>query len=181
MKTIASILLLSISIISYSQKPISKEKIEYINGQYLIKDTKGLFSGKYADYHPNGKIACITTIKNGKKSGKVEVFYDSGIINVIVFEDENHENYGKVKVWNEDGTVAFKGVWKEGRLYKKNNKQPFTGTQYSYYKNGQIAGESEFKNGRWDGKQTMWDREGKVTSECLFRDNKIVDCEIFKK
>lgn len=183
MKTIYIYHLLLISVVVQAQRRVEKENVEIDkNDSLCIYKYKGKpYSGKVYYFHPNGSKEAVYTIKNGMQHGKIIVFFDSGKKHAKIYEDENHVNYGKVNMWDERGVVAFKGYYKNGRLYKKGKEKPFTGQIKTYYKFGQPAGISEFKNGYWDGKQFLWDRDGNMTGECIFKDNKIVDCPVYKE
>jgi antitoxin component YwqK of YwqJK toxin-antitoxin module len=177
MKKIIFIAILISAITMNAQDTVSRENLELRNNLLYEKETNIPFSGKSTTYHPNGQVASFTYISKGLKTGKIEILYDSGKIRVITFEDENFVNYGDTQIWNESGSIAFDGKWISGKLYKKGEDSTFTGKICVHYSNGKTNEESEFKDGKWNGKQIIWNRDGKITSECLFENNKIVDCK----
>ena len=158
------------------QNIVKKEKLIKKGDLTCLKDSEGPFTGIMATYHANGQPYSYTHFENGKRSGKIEIFFDSGNRRVLTFEDKDHKNYGKIMVWNEDGSPAFKGEWIDGRLYEQGSQSAFTGEILVKFKNGVLNEQTEFRDGQWNGKQLFRDREGNVISECYFKDNEIMDC-----
>jgi len=177
MKNLVFITVLISAISLNAQDTVKRENLKTKNGLLYIQDSNKPFSGKSTTYYPNGKVASFTYVTNGLKTGKIEIFFDSGKKRVVTYEDNNFVNYGETQIWNEDGSIAFEGKWIDGKLYNSEQKTTFTGKIKVYYSNGQVNEESEFNNGQWNGKQIVWNRDGKITSECLFENNKIVDCK----
>jgi len=164
-----------------AQEIIKSEDIKAENGVYYKKESNSLFTGKLATFYSNGQIESYVYVKNGKKTGKIELFFDSGRNLAVLYEDENHINFGKIKSWNEDGTISFKGKFIDGKLYKKGRKEAFTGTITSKYDNGKIYEAAEYKNGYWHGKQKRWSRNDEIMFECIFENNVLLDCPIYQK
>jgi antitoxin component YwqK of YwqJK toxin-antitoxin module len=177
MKRLTFVFVIILSISVNAQDVVKKDNLKSVNGLlYSLNDNKP-FTGKLATYFPNGNIESYRYIKDGAKTGRVESFFDSGIKRVVTYEDEHFVNYGEVIIWNEDTTVAFAGEWVSGQLYQKGDKQPFTGKIIVKFVNGIKNEESDFRNGQWNGKQILRNREGKVVSECIFENNKIISCK----
>lgn len=146
------------------------------DGVWFVMEESTPFTGKMVTYHCNGVIEGSTEIENGKRTGKMETFYDSGDLKVQHYENEKYETFGPIQIWNEDGTVAFQGKYKAGKIYKSGQENPFSGVCKLYYCSGVLKEESEFVNGLWHGKQTWWSREGKKVFTCYFENNNIITC-----
>ena len=65
-----------------------------------------------------------------------------------------------------------------GLFYLPNQQEPFTGKNVCKYKNGQIASEINYKDGKQDGKVTWWYENGQKQSEGNYKDGECVsgDC-----
>ena len=164
-----------------AQRMVEEEKMVAKEGVwYAIEESKP-FTGKMVTYHCNGIVEGATEFKDSKRTGKMETFYDSGNLKVQHYENEKHETFGPIQIWNEDGTVAFQGEFKAGKMYKTGQENPFSGVCQLYYRNGALKEEGEFVNGRWHGKQTWWSREGKKVFTCYFEDNIIKTCVNYDK
>ena len=181
MKSIIVIAFLSLTLSVDAQKFVTRDDISIENGIYLVKATHSPFTGKVATLFPNEQVEGLTYVKRGKRTGKEITFYDSGKKKVLSYEDDNFNNYGHVKVWDENGSLTFKGKWFNGKLYKKGEDVPFTGTITCNYKNGGVYETVEFRDGLWHGKQIRRDRNGNIIFECIYRNNKIVDCPVYNK
>lgn len=179
MKKLLFFVAIIFTISSNAQDTVKMENLKSIKGLSYKQDSKVPFTGLVATYYANGKISILTNFLNGLKSGKIQIFYDSGKPRVITYENENSINYGEMKIWNENGSLAFEGNWINGKLIKKNDTNPYSGKIIIYYSNGKTNEIAEFIDGWWNGKQIIYDRNGNISSECLFKNNKIVDCKKF--
>jgi antitoxin component YwqK of YwqJK toxin-antitoxin module len=164
-----------------AQNIISKNDLNIVDGKYLLKNANSPFTGKLVTYYPKGQIESLSHVDKGIKAGKIKIFYDSGKKLSILYENANHVNYGKIKTWHENGKLSFKGYFADGKLYKSGEAKPFSGTIISKYANGNKHEEAHFIDGYWHGNQTRLDRNGNVIFECIFENNKIVDCPIYNK
>lgn len=179
MKKIMVITLLLVPTFIFSQDVKEIEKLDNQTGIYIIKATGKVFSGKMKTIYSNGETESLTNIENGIKKGKIEMFYDSGLPMAELCENEQHQNYGAVIQWNENGSVAFSGHYIEGKLFEKLEKKPYTGIITTKYSEGNLHAIANFKDGLWHGTQTRFNRDGTVVSECIFEMNEIVDCPVY--
>ena len=62
---------------------------------------------------------------------------------------------------------------REGVIYLKDSKIPYTGKLYGFHPNGQKMHESNYKNGRIDGLAERWYENGQKESEANFKDGKL--------
>lgn len=181
MKNLSFIAAMVFSMSLNAQKIVSTNDLSIENGKYLVKTTNNPFTGKMATYFPNGHIESLSYVGKGTRTGKIKIYYDSGKKLAILYENENHVNYGKIKTWHENGKLSFQGYFVDGKLYKKGDNIPFTGTTVGKYIYGNKYEEANFQNGYWHGNHTRWDRKGNIIFECIFKNNKIVDCPIYNK
>ncbi len=67
---------------------------------------------------------------------------------------------------------------RDGIYYLPNETKPFTGKNLCKYENGQIESEGNFKDGKVDGKMTMWHENGQIESEKNYKDGECIsgDC-----
>ena len=61
---------------------------------------------------------------------------------------------------------------REGVIYLKDSKIPFTGKAFALHENGKKKMEGNFKNGKKDGLKTSWYEDGQKRSEDNFKDGK---------
>ena len=60
---------------------------------------------------------------------------------------------------------------REGVIYLKDSKIPFTGKAIALHENGQKKMEGNFKNGKKDGLETSWYEDGQKWTEGNFKDD----------
>ncbi len=53
---------------------------------------------------------------------------------------------------------------RDGKYYQRNHMEPFTGVAFEDFKNGKKKSKAEFKNGKLDGKVTIWHNTGEKSS-----------------
>lgn len=179
MKRLAVILAVIPIITLHAQKIVQDNELKLHDGIYYLTSSNIVFTGKTTTHYPNGEVESCKEVKKGIKTGKTEIFYDSGKKLALLYEDENHINYGKITCWNEDGTISLQGKFKNGKLYRKGHKNPYTGIVTSKYEEGSMYEKACFKEGLWHGNHIRWDRNGEIIFECIFDMNKIMDCPIY--
>jgi antitoxin component YwqK of YwqJK toxin-antitoxin module len=165
-----------------AQEIVKQENLRFEDDKYYLDSTNALFYGISATYFPNGQAESYTYVQNGYETGEFKIFFDSGSKRIVVtrFSLKN-SNAFKLEVWNEDGTRAFRGKKINGIRYKRGKRKPFSGTIVIHYLNGTKAETSEFKEGKWHGKQIRFNRQGEIDFECIFENNEIIDCPIYRK
>ncbi len=181
MKSITLIAIILIPFGMNAQKTMTVNDLDFRNELYYQKNASRVFSGKLVTWYSNGQVESCTLVKKGTKKDKMKIFYDSGKLRTILFENKNHVNYGKIRSWNEDGTLAFKGRFENGRLYQKGTSEPFSGETICKYFDGTTYESDNFKEGYWNGNQTRWNRNGEIIFECIFMNNQIIDCPVYNK
>jgi len=67
-----------------------------------------------------------------------------------------------------------KTVERGGLTYEINSETPFTGVAVNKYESGQNEEETTFKDGKLDGKYTLWYENGEKYAEGTYNDGKLV-------
>lgn len=134
---------------------------------WKTKNDSIVVSGKIIFFYPNGQIAKIIPVFEGKKEGVILTYYDNGDLKFLETFSNNKLN-GKVKRWGtergyqliaelnyENGKLhgEQKKWFATGELHKlmhlENGKEE--GTQKAYRKNGVLYANYEAVNGRTFG------------------------------
>jgi antitoxin component YwqK of YwqJK toxin-antitoxin module len=178
MKTIIILSAILVSFSGFAQEMVSDKDIESRDGIRYIKGEDKPYSGKLACYFENGNIEAEAVLIDGKFNGPEYYYYENGNKRSLMnYRNDNPE--GEVKIWNEDGSLSFDGLYKEGLLYK--NKKPFGGTIKSYFNDGQIQEERQYKEGMRHGTEKRWTKDGKLISEFQYNADKLVYKQIYIK
>ena len=74
-------------------------------------------------------------------------------------------------IYKGSGGYAIQGEIKNGVKY---------GVETSWYKNGQIMKKGNFIDGKEDGKMTLWNEDGTISSEVIYKDGECIsgDCSL---
>ena len=110
-------------------------------------------------YESNGQYHSQGNILNGLKDGKWTWWYENG-------EKEKEETYIKGEIEKEKEETYIFGV-----EFVKTGEN--TEIRYSYYENGQIREEGNYKDGKEHGKYTSWYENGQIMVESNLKDGKI--------
>jgi antitoxin component YwqK of YwqJK toxin-antitoxin module len=73
--------------------------------------------------------------------------------------------------WGETICGETDAQEREGIIYLPNEFQPFTGKHLCKYENGQKKTEGNYKDGKLDGKWTVWYENGQILKEENWKDN----------
>ena len=68
---------------------------------------------------------------------------------------------------------------KDGVFYTKDTNEPYSGTVFSLYENGNIESEWTLKNGRLDGLYNLWYKSGKKWFQKNYKDGELDGLSIF--
>jgi antitoxin component YwqK of YwqJK toxin-antitoxin module len=68
-----------------AQDTVKLKNLKNINGLFYEEKTGSPYTGYAATYHSNGAVASLYNIFNGVKSGKVQIFFDSGKKRIITY------------------------------------------------------------------------------------------------
>lgn len=128
-------------------KPMILEEGKYKNGK---KD------GIWNTYYKDGSLYVTGRYEHGKKEGEWKVFFENGATKQTSFYTNNIED-GEFVQYHPDGkTIKMKGKIIQGRR---------EGKFYSYFPEGKINSEVEYKEGRRTGIARMYDQNGGVIKE----------------
>jgi antitoxin component YwqK of YwqJK toxin-antitoxin module len=69
--------------------------------------------------------------------------------------------------------VPFEEIeWRGPYRYHKDSDTPYTGKVFGFHENGQKGLEKNYKDGKWDGLNTIWYPNGQKMSERNLKDDK---------
>ncbi|MDZ4657643.1 MAG: toxin-antitoxin system YwqK family antitoxin [Bythopirellula sp.] len=133
---------------------------KFCEGNYV----QGVMEGEWNYWHPNGELCKTITLKKGKPDGAYEVRRADGTL-------EGKQGFkngirdGEWSTYYADGkTPKVKANIVEGKV---------EGERTTYYENGQLRQQSQFKAGQLDGLMTEFDESGKKIAEATFKDGKV--------
>jgi len=132
----------------------------------------------YKTLYPNGKIKALTQMKDGKKNGREELFFENGnLFCVQNFKDDlpvdSFYQYDK----NINHSLVFKGFCtpRSHLIVRDPENQICSETDFEkessangivklYFKNGQVATIMEYKNNKKDGVNITYYSNGHIKS-----------------
>lgn len=151
------IIILSIMLLPGMSMPISGQS-DTINQV----DKQGLKQGYWEKQFPNGKMMYQGYFKDGKPVGKLQRFYESGSLKVLM-QFKPGTDYAYSTFFYEDGERAGEG-W-----YYQNQKDS-TWTYYSFY-TGAVTSREEYNKGVKHGWERQYYANGQVSEEILWENN----------
>ncbi len=152
-----------------------REKGEYRND---------LLEGPWIGFHPNGQLDYRGSLKNGKRTGEWQTFLPNGLNNeTIHYNDEGELDgetilYFKGKVYNrntfkKDRLVNVVCLNEDGKqLFSQGNEEGNLNVKF-YYATGQLQSEGAFKNGKREGKWSIWYIGGVKKEDNYYVDGKV--------
>ena len=129
------------------------------------------YNGKTNSYYENGAIEDEYVYKYNNPEGTWHSYFEDGTL-MISSEWQNGEYHGEIKFYSPKGKLQIVEFYEYGKIigytyHDKNGKEipmiPLeneTGKVVSYYDNGQIAREYEYKNENLIGKYTSYHYDG---------------------
>ncbi|RUA30273.1 MAG: hypothetical protein DSY76_02625 [Bacteroidetes bacterium] len=127
------------------------------------KDSQGRKTGKWVDYHPNGKKRYEGTFKEGYEVGTFKYWNGNGQLTTELLYSQKGE-YASIRIYYVGGVVKVEGHYhkrlKDG-LWKYYNKSPHI-----------LIKEESYKDGKKDGPWRVYYRNGNLTSELYWKDDK---------
>ena len=137
----------------------------YRGGQKFSEGTydKGVHTGEWKYWHPNGKVCKTLTYSKGKPDGKCMVYRDDG--SLLGKKDfDNGIKSGKWTFYFTDGkTPKIEVDFQKGLPH---------GHRISYFPDGKIRQKVPFQEGKIHGKLIEWDDAGEVLGEAIFVEGK---------
>lgn len=167
--------------------PGGKKKRE---GEYRDGQRQGLWTSWYDD----GQTESIGSYKEGKSHGHSVVYYPNGK-KQEEGEYREDEQDGLWTTWYDNGQkkvearfVANRPVGRTVSWYEsgqKKSEQEYdaqhkeTGHWLYCFKNGQLQGEGDYKNGQLHGVWREWDAAGKLLREKTYRDGEVISEKVY--
>jgi antitoxin component YwqK of YwqJK toxin-antitoxin module len=124
-------------------------------------DEQGRRTGKWVDYHANGKKRYEGTFKDGYEVGTFRYYNGMGVLVTELIYSQKGE-YAEAKIFYNDGKVKA-----EGRFHKR--KKDGVWKYYAhdpYY----LAKEESYKDGVKDGRWRIYYPDGQLSSEINWKD-----------
>jgi antitoxin component YwqK of YwqJK toxin-antitoxin module len=177
-------------------KIATRKKLEdkYEDGQLRLERNVALLSdetvvndGNYLEYYPDGQKFCEGSYANGILSGEWSYWHPNGqLCKKITYQDGRP--HGTVEIFRADGTLASKqsfdqglrtGEWvsfhPDGKTIQAKMKLvagKVEGERTTYYPNGQIRQQANFKGGAFDGPVAEFNEEGEKVASGKFEEGK---------
>lgn len=169
-----------------NQKPVGANTVRYPNGvlqETLTLNDKGNLEGEDIEYFRNGNIYKKYNYKDGQTDGEcteygigghpiVKYTYNNGtLVSVTTFNPDNsvRETY-PVKnksvtydVYDENGHLAYTAT--------SNAKGLYEGSRKTYYSNGNICQETNFKDGLMNGIYKQYTASGSLLNYAEIKNN----------
>ena len=151
-------------------------------------DDQGRKTGKWVDYHPNGKKRYEGTFKDGYEVDTFRFYNGLGqLISELVYSEKG--SYAQAKMFYSDGSIKAEGrfhnkkkdgLWKyytntPHRLKKEESYKDGVkdGRWRVYYTGGQLTSEIYWKNGKRDGPWREYFENGEPRIEAEFKDGEL--------
>ncbi|HTL82021.1 MAG TPA: TonB family protein [Bacteroidia bacterium] len=151
------------------------DNVPYVKGSYLY----GKKNGEWTNYYSSGKVASVANYRYGALSGLQQSYYSSGQLK----EQSEYVSDQKTYLWSYYSNGHLKacesyidgkqsGIW---RTYPDpavaKDTFPLTVDSYVYgnpdglhqkYYNGHLLEEWTYHNGKYEGKNNLWDSTGNI-------------------
>jgi antitoxin component YwqK of YwqJK toxin-antitoxin module len=176
-----------------------EKKVYYSNGNLASSTTykNGQINGPQKYYYRNGAPRYTITNTNGVISGDLLEYFDNGKkYQTVKFVNGNREGPSKTYFNNTDNTVAsegnylkgqavgdWKNYYQSGALYKTqtfNNDGEREGLLKEFYENGKTQLEEQYSNGHLSGLSKMYNEDGSLWQEFLYKKKKLIEYRAFK-
>ncbi|AUS02952.1 MORN variant protein [Vibrio phage 2.275.O._10N.286.54.E11] len=172
----------------------------YNNNNNNIRSTlyrvNGKLHGHSQSWHENGIIACSTHYVDGNTHGLKESFHNDGSLSsrTLYVHGKPH---GRSEVYDETGIPLHNGeysngkkigTWTDyfahsGKIRKESHYDDnghLTGTQTTYYSNGNVCSVKNFQSGNMHGITRVWGYTGKIEKiECYIENRLYGEQKIF--
>jgi antitoxin component YwqK of YwqJK toxin-antitoxin module len=130
------------------------------NGLLNQTDEKGFKQGHWQKVYDNGKPAYDVYFKDNQPIGTFKRFHKNGNPEIILKYREK-ANRASAEVYDDNGLLSAKGVY--------NGKEK--DSIWNYYNTGKnIIKTEEYKNGKLNGKATIFYKDGKIYDEKFYVD-----------
>jgi antitoxin component YwqK of YwqJK toxin-antitoxin module len=156
---------LDMGFVNYKGKVFSGLIItEHINGviSEKINYKDGMKNGKEEIFYPNGKLSKITYYKDNQMVGELNSFHENGEVHEVGLSNGDYVSY------YNDGEIKSKGQFVNGEMEGK-----FIFYNHLTYKelSERIEFERNYKNGKKEGKEFIYNTKGDLVFEYNYKDN----------
>jgi antitoxin component YwqK of YwqJK toxin-antitoxin module len=124
-------------------------------------DEQGRRTGKWVDYHANGKKRYEGTFKEGYEVGTFRYYNSLGILVTELIYSQKGE-YADAKIYYNDGKIKA-----EGRFHQRKKDGVWKYYAHSPY---YLAKEESYKDGVKDGRWRIYYPDGQLSSEVNWKD-----------
>jgi len=174
MKKLLSVLLVSISLMGWSQERVLFDELSDENYDLfgIMMYENEVFNGVSFKNYDDGTLSSEQTYKDGKKDGLFKYYNKNGTLSSEqTYKDGKLD--GLSKEWYTNGQLSREGILKDGKK---------EGDFKWYYENGQISQEKKYKNGKQVGKETGYHENGQKSSYQYFnkKDGKLIDGVVYQ-
>lgn len=156
------IILLSLTFSSCSSKHVNTGLIQIKDGLICTIYNGKPYTGKVTDLINNQKIEY--DVVQGIKDGNFNVYSENGT-RLVSGEIRKNRNEGLWQYFYPDGQLESQGYFREDNV---------NDTWYWYFPGGKLKMTGKYLNGLRDGKWTIYNEWGKVISEEVYRNDKVV-------
>jgi antitoxin component YwqK of YwqJK toxin-antitoxin module len=138
----------------------------YANGKKFSEGNyvNGVHDGVWSFWHENGELAKTVTFKNGRADGSWEAHRDDGSL----FAKKSYKDNLREGTW-----VLYYDDGKTPKVEQNYVASKLNGPRKSYFKNGQLWQQAEYKDGKLEGTVTEWNDKGDKVAEATFSGDKL--------
>lgn len=122
------------------------------------------YSEIYNENNTNVIDGIVYNINDKPINGLYRTYYTNGNPKMEISSRNGLPN-GIGKFYNEDGSLLYQGLFKNGKL---------DGMLYQYYPEGSVHNEMNYSQGIYEGSQKIYDIEGNQTAEIIYDSGKPV-------
>lgn len=164
---------------SRESKVLEKDKTVTRNELFYEINQQEPFSGKIVEKHPNGQLKYEMELVDGKPDGKTTEYYENGQVKQIYnFKDGKpsgeYKSYAQNGQVIEEGEYTFEEIPNDDKTAKARFREAKIGKWTVYFENGQKRAESNFVNGKPDGKVIVFTDKGTIDREKEYKNGEKV-------
>ena len=154
----------------------------------LMSDDQVINHGKYTEFYANGQKFSEGNYVNGVHDGDWSFWHDNGqLAKKVTFKQGRAE--GAWEAHRADGSLAAKKTYKDNLregtwvMYYDDGKTPkveqtyvasqLNGPRKTYFENGKLWQQAEYKDGKLEGTVTEWNDKGDKVAEASFSGDKL--------
>ncbi|CAL2104245.1 conserved exported protein of unknown function [Tenacibaculum sp. 190130A14a] len=139
------------STVAVIERNILDTNFQLVNGVLLFKNEA--FSGVVNTFYNSGELKSKSEYNEGKRNGMYQGWYEEGAKSFERFYT-NGLKTGKHLGWYKDGQLKF--------MYHFNEHGEYDGEVSEWFPNGQLLKMFNYVDGKEDGRQRMWQLDGKI-------------------